>query len=187
MAEPKSKWVIDTNVLIVATTASKRRPPRQIEKRGETVPVNTEDELQAVFSWLDGINKDPHAHIVLDFPHNMIEDEYGKKIDKDEFGRMVIANKLSRCQYFPVFAEPDEHGDAIILHDAAEKVKDRADRRMVAAALESGAPIANACDTDWLDLLHNGTLAELGISVHHIIEAWCREEWARVKARKGES
>ncbi|MBZ5708109.1 hypothetical protein [Nannocystis pusilla] len=179
-----AEWVIDTNVLIIATTAQQGRPPRRIANDENPVPVTTEKELWEVFSWLEAVNKDPSTYVVLDVLHHFIEKEYSNKIEKDEYGRMVIANKLTKCHYRPVYVEPDENGDPWIPHDAGHKVFDHADRRMVAAAVESGAPIANACDTDWLDLLHDGTLAELGISVHQIIEVWCREEWARVKARK---
>lgn len=185
MADPKAKWVIDTNVLIIATTAQQGRPPRRIAKDKDAVPVKTPKELWEVFSWLEAVHRDPGTHVVLDMRHRFIEKEYGNKIEKDEYGRMVIANKLSRCEYRAVYIDEDENGDPWIPHDAGHKVFDVADRRMVAAAVESGAPIVNACDTDWLDLLEDGTLAELGISVHHIIEEWCRDEWKKVKGRKG--
>jgi predicted nucleic acid-binding protein len=178
-------WVIDTNVLIVATTADRGgRPPHLMERAKEDVPVKTVDDLEAVFTWLQAIRQDKQAHVVLDFPHNLIQTEYSHKILKEEYGRKVIAEKLSRCQYRMVEVERDENGDALIMHDAAHRVTDAADRRMVAAALESGAPIANACDTDWLDLLDNGTLAELGIAVHHVIESWCQAEWKRKHGKK---
>ena len=178
------RWVIDTNVLIVATTFELGHPPLLMLRDKETVPVETEEDLAAVFAWLQALRKDKDAHIVLDYPHNFIQREYANKILKTEYGRMVIGEKLSKCQYESVEVDKDEHGEPLLLHDAAEKVTDRADRRMVAAALESGAPIANACDTDWLDLLHNGTLAELGVSVHHLIEVWCHAEWERKKKNR---
>jgi len=182
-----AEWVIDTNILIVATTAQLGHPPEIMLRKGNKVPVEAAEDLEAVFSWLEAINRDKEALIVLDQPYGLIEEEYSHNIKKHEYGRMVIANKLSQGLYRRVDVEVDNDGIATILHDAAEKnpniVKDPADRRMVAAAVEAGAPIANACDTDWLDLLADGTLETLGIRVHHVIEKWCRDTWERKRAK----
>jgi hypothetical protein len=97
---------------------------------------------------------------------------------------MVIAEKLSKGQYKAVEVLKDGEGYALILHDSAREVFDREDRKMVAAALEAGSAIANACDTDWCELEHTGTLGRLGVRVHHVIEAWCRAEWQRKRAAR---
>jgi hypothetical protein len=92
---------------------------------------------------------------------------------------MVIAEKLSRGQCRFVEVERADDDCALIRHGDAVEVFDREDRKMVAAALESKAPIANACDTDWVELEVRGTVAKLGFDVHYVIEAWCRAEWKR--------
>jgi len=179
-----ANWVVDTNVLLVATRAVLGRPPRQLARRGEDVPVRGEEELQAVYLWLEAIRRSPEEFVVLDVPHDLIKGEYANKLDKSEYGRMVIAEKLTKGQYKAVEVQPDGDGHALILHDAVDEVFDREDRKMVAAALESGAAIANACDTDWCELEHTGTLSRLGVRVHHVIELWCRAEWQRKRATR---
>jgi uncharacterized protein YfeS len=174
-----AEWVVDTNVLIVATRAVLGRPPRKLERRGEDVPVASAADLETVYSWLETLRRTPDAIVVLDLPHHLIEGEYAKKLDKNEYGRMVIAEKLTKGQYRPVEVERDGDGHALILHACADEIFDREDRKMVAAALEAQAAIANACDTDWCELEQLGSLGRLGVTVHHVIETWCRSEWQR--------
>jgi len=175
-------WVVDTNVLLVATRAVLGRPPSVLERRGEDVPVTAVADQQAVFAWLEAVRRSAEQRVVIDIPNDLIKGEYGNKLDKSEYGRMVIAEKLTKGQYKAVEVVSDGDGHAQILHDSADEVFDREDRKMVAAALEAGAAIANACDTDWCELEHRGTLARLGVRVHHVIEAWCRAEWQRKRA-----
>lgn len=175
-----AEWVIDTNVLIVATMAQQGRPPAGCDD----VPVASAQDQEAVFTWLETVNRDPNIHVIIDFPHRLIEGEYSNKIQKHEYGRMVIANKISRGQCRFVEVEKDDGGYGLILHDCAEEVFDREDRKMVAAALEAGVPIVNACDTDWVELLERGTLGRLDIKVHQLLEAWCRKEWERKRAKQ---
>ncbi len=177
-----AEWVVDTNVLIVATRAVLGKPPRQMARRGEDVPVKDDADLQAVFEWLQGIRHSSDEKVVIDPPYDLIKSEYGKKLDKDEYGRMVIAEKLSKGQCRFVEIERDGNGHAVIQHAAAEEVFDREDRKMVAAAMEAQAPIANACDTDWCELEARGALGRLGVSVHHLIGPWCRAEWQRKRS-----
>jgi hypothetical protein len=173
-----AEWVIDTNVLLVATRAQLGRAPRRLAARGEDVPVADPEAQAKVFEWLKTLRQD-RDEVVVDLPHDLIKAEYARKLDKDEYGRMVIADLMSRGRCKFVEVEVDENEHALVLHDAGSEVTDLEDRKMVAAALESGAPIANACDTDWMDLEARGTLERLGISVVHVIEAWCRAEWKR--------
>lgn len=173
-----AEWVVDTNVLLVATRAALGRPPRALARRGEDVPVTAIEDLQAVYDWLQAL-RSSEDHVVLDIPNDLIKGEYANKLDKTEYGRMVIAEKLTKGQYRAVEVLSDDEGIGIILHDAADEVFDRQDRKMVAAALEAGSAIANACDTDWCELEHRGTLGRLGVTVHHVIETWCRTEWER--------
>lgn len=148
-------------------------------RRGEDVPVKTDEDLEAVYSWLESIRKDGSTYIVLDVPHDLIKGEYARKLDKDEYGRMVIAEKLSRGLYRSVRVEADGDGHAVVEHGNGDEIFDREDRKIVAAALESAAPVVNACDTDWIELEFRGALDRIGISLHHLIEAWCRTEWQR--------
>lgn len=177
-------WVVDTNVLLVATRAVLGRPPRALERRGEDVPVTAIADMQAVYIWLEAVRRSADECVVLDIPNDLIKTEYANKLDKSEYGRMVIAEKLTKGQYKAAEVARDANGHALILHDNAEEVFDREDRKMVAAALESGSAIANACDTDWCELEHTGALGRLGVRVHHLIEAWCRAEWQRKRAAR---
>lgn len=177
-----TEWVLDTNVLLVATRAVLGRPPRHLARRGEDVPVTSNAELQAVYNWLEALRRAPDAYVVLDMPHDLIKGEYANKLEKDEYGRMVIAEKLTRGHYRPVEVEVDENGHALILHKCAGDIFDLEDRKMVAAAIEASVAIVNACDTDWCELEHRGSLERLGLVVHHLIEAWCRAEWDRKRA-----
>lgn len=177
-----AEWVVDTNVLLVATRAVLGRPPRKLERRGEDVPVKETADLQAVYSWLETLRRTPDEVVVIDVPHDLIKGEYANKLDKSDYGRMVIAEKLTKGQYRPVEVERDGDGHALILHDCAGEIFDREDRKMVAAAMEAQAAIANACDTDWCELEQRGSLGRLGVTVHQVIETWCRSEWQRKRA-----
>ena len=177
-------WVVDTNVLLVATRAVLGGPPRLLARRGEDVPVTATADCEAVYRWLEAVRRSPDERVVIDYPNDLIKGEYGKKLDKSEYGRMVIAEKLTRGQVKVVEVLKDAEGYAVIQHENASEVFDREDRKMVAAAMESGAAIANACDTDWCELEHTGTLGRLGVKVHHVIETWCRSEWQRKRATK---
>lgn len=132
-----------------------------------------------VFLWLAAVRKSKDEIVVLDRPHDLIKAEYSRNLNKEDYGRMVIAEKLPRGQCRWVEMEPDDNGHAMILHDAGEEVKDREDRKMVAAALESGASIVNASDTDWCELEHCGTLGRLGIKVTHLLHELCQGWWER--------
>ena len=179
-----SEYVVDTNVLLVATCFEIGAPPEQLRRRGEDVPVTRVADQEEVFAWLERLRKDPHGIIVLDEPEDQIQSEYRNKLSKKEYGRMVVAEKLTKGQVRWVTVDMDSDGHGVIPHGAADEVFDRADRKMVAAAVVSGAPIVNACDTDWLDLHESGALARLGVSVVHVIEPWCRAEWLRKKAAR---
>lgn len=172
-------WVVDTNVLLVATRAVLGCPPRELQRRGEDVPVMAPADLQTVYQWLETMRRSAEECVVLDYPNDLIKGEYARKLGKSEYGRMVIAEKLTKGHYRAVEVLCDGDGHAEVLHEHADEVFDREDRKMVAAAIESSSAIANACDTDWCELEHTGALHRLGVHVHHIIEKWCRAEWQR--------
>lgn len=172
-------WVVDTNVLIVATRCELGCAPKLMARRGEDVPVQDDDAQESVFRWLRAVRESNEDRVVLDQPHGLIRNEYANKLLDSDYGRRVIVDKLTRGLVCWVEIEPDADGHAMILSEHGSAVSDPADRKMVAAALQSGAPIANACDTDWLDLEANGTLLRLGVRVHNIIETWCRADWHR--------
>lgn len=179
------EWVIDTNVLLVATRFHLGEPPAKMRIRGQDVPVANMEDQKTVYNWLRGFHRNSDDILVLDVPHNLIKDEYSHKLEKHEYGRMMIAEKFSRGEFRICHVEVDENGDAIILHEAGLEVFDKADRRMVAAALESGAPIVNACDTDWYDLEDSGTLGRLGIRIEQVIDPCCRKLWKEMKKKAG--
>src|SRR4051794_14970967 len=96
---PMTDWVVDTNVLLVATRAVLGRPPIALERRGEDVPVTEIADLHAVYLWLEAVRRSSDVYVVLDVPDDLIKGEYANKLAKSEYGRMVIAEKLSKGQY----------------------------------------------------------------------------------------
>jgi hypothetical protein len=169
-----ARWVVDTNVLIVASAAD---PSSPFAQTGTHVPIV---EQEAVFRWVQALRKEPDDVVVIDMPHRLIPGEYANKLSKDDYGRRVMMEKLSRgeCEFAEVDKDVDGHG--VILGDAGAKIFDLQDRKMVAAAEASGAPIANACDTDWCQLEQEGVLAELNVTVTHLLDAWIWPEYKRM-------
>lgn len=178
------EWVIDTNVLLVATQAVLGRSPRYLEPSG--VPVKELETQELVYKWLETVNNSRETTVVLDRTHGTILREYKNNLHESEYGRMVIVNKISRneCRWVDVEVEcVGNKAIGLIPHPDAEQVFDASDRKMVAAAMAARAPIANACDTDWFELKAAGVLEKLGVKVHEVIEEWCEAKWKAKKAR----
>lgn len=157
---------IDTNVLLVASAADPASP----FKGSDHVPPS---EQRQVFEWLRAFRHGKACHLVLD-QHRKIINEYKRQLRENDYGRQVLDEKfrLGMCRFHRI--ELDEADDALLPEPLQSQVKDRADRKFVAVALqdEGRSTIVNACDTDWYDCAP--ALFDAGIGVTQIIDDWCR-------------
>lgn len=153
--------VIDTNVLLVASAAHPYSPFDDTH-----VPA----ELQkAVFDWLAAFRTDDSRRLVIDDWFE-IYDEYRNKLSDQDYGLLVIADKMRNLQIAEL--EWDEDGRAIVPPEFS--CFDPSDRKFLAAALTDRAniSIANATDTDWLEIEEQ--LEAAGVRVEHLLEDWLR-------------
>ena len=168
----KDRYVVDTNVLIAASSVT-----------GDSLVVKdvtpSDPRLrQLVWNWLSKF-EESNAHIVLDL-EGKIEEEYGKNIGFNDYGRQVVLQKYSTSAYDMVELEYDNDGYAVLDEGLAQIIHDRSDRKMVAAAIEAknlhgDCAIANAADTDWFDW--EPALRAEGIEVEEIIYDWAFAKW----------
>jgi hypothetical protein len=169
-------WVVDTNVLLVASASDEGSWFKDTH-----VPTI---QRQAVFEWLVHLEGSSDDGVVLDLPPGMIMKEYRNKLQYGDYGLAFVQRMMEsgRCEY--VELTDDGAGHAVIAHSSGEEVGDRADRKMVAAAMQVRAPIANACDTDWCELRDGGVLDRLDVAVHEVLGEWIESEHQRKKAKK---
>jgi len=181
-----SSEIIDTNVLIMATAGSLGgKAPAAMAARGETVGCDDLSLQTRLWDWLKAFRHDPERKLVLDFPRLTIKQEYANKLGKDEFGMRVVLEKISRGEYERVDLTYSPNGSELVaeLPDELQAVvHDLGDRKLVAAAMESGAAIHNATDTDWYDW--QAPLEDVGVFVVHLIEDWSRPLWESKKAKR---
>ena len=108
--------------------------------------------------------------------------EYQRKISEQDYGWLVVKEKLDRNEIHWVGLEFDRDGHALLCDRLRDVVHDRADRKMVASALQAGGRgggcnLVNACDTDWYDW--EEALQAAGIDVEQLLGEWCRACWHR--------
>ena len=173
----KSRYVIDTNVLIAANAINANSP-----LAGEATP---EDPClrEKVWCWLDSFQASD-AHMVLD-GEGRIEEEYSHKIGFNDFGRQVVIYKYSTCAVDIVDVLYDENGDGLLEEPLQSVVHDRADRKMVAAAIEAmgslgECTIAFAGESDWHGW--EEALLAAGLQLEPIIPEW---SYAKYKEKYG--
>jgi len=175
------KHVVDTNVLLVASAFLETSPFR------EKTPVHEETELQRrVLEWLECLERDNGRKVVLDLD-SYILDEYHNKLSYQDYGLMMILQKRDYGLVEEALFDVDQDGHAVLPHDLEQVIHDRADRKMIAAALyvggrEAGCNIVNACDTDWYDW--EQSLLDAGIEVQQLLDKWCRDLWKTKKTKK---
>jgi len=164
-------YIVDTNVLLVASAAE---------------PYSTfndsdlpRDQQEAVLDWLVAFRDDAQAAIVWDQDFRIYE-EYRHKLTDQDYGLQVVHEKMMNCRRIAI--EYDEDGHAIV--PEAFSSFDASDRKFLAVALseESRARVANATDTDWLQI--EELLRDRGVTVEHLIEKWLRAKHAEKEARK---
>ncbi|MXS84535.1 hypothetical protein ABO04_01065 [Nitrosomonas sp. HPC101] len=174
----RQRYVVDTNVLIIASVAHPSTP-----KDIDTTPQDPALQFR-VWQWLVEFESSP-ARLVLDSA-GKIEEEYGRKLGFNDYGIQVLIHKWSTLAVDNVDVQYDNNGHAVLQPPLDSVVHDLADRKMVAAALEARkqygeSAIAFAGDTDWHDW--EQALTHAGLSLEPLIEDWSRAKHAE-KANK---
>lgn len=174
----RDRYVVDTNVLIAASAVDPAHP-----KDIDATPADPLERMR-VWKWLDDFQSSP-SRLVLDLA-GKIYDEYGGKLGFNDFGIQVVMHKWSTAAVDNVEVAYDMHGHGVLQPPLLDVVHDTADKKMVAAALDSRNKYGDGCiafagDTDWHDweteLLANNVLLE------PIIEEWSRRKHAEKKIR----
>ncbi|MBF0172115.1 MAG: hypothetical protein HQL83_01580 [Magnetococcales bacterium] len=166
--------VVDTNVLIVASAADDGSPFRP-----DATPVEEAQLREIVLKWFQNFERDAKRYIVLDH-HWLILTEYGNKLNVDQdYAYLAMMAKQDRGEVLWVGFEVDPHGHAVLPVHLANSVTDRADRKMVAAALSAlnsgnACKLTNACDSDWLDCTQ--VLKDYGVEVEQLLEEWLLQQ-----------
>lgn len=165
------RYVVDTNVLIAASSASD--PAFKIDATPND-PVLREK----IWQWLSDF-AESDSHLVLD-GQGGIENEYKNKLEFNDYGRGVVMYKWDTCAVDLVSVDYDAEGHGILDEPLQNVVHDLADRKMVAAALaaltEHGeAAIAFAGDTDWHGW--EDDLRKAGLDLEPIIPEWSRNKF----------
>ncbi|WP_292974962.1 hypothetical protein [Nitrosomonas sp.] len=174
----KQRYVIDTNVLILASAASPTTP-----KDIDATPEEPALQLQ-VWQWLVEF-ENSMARLVLDSA-GKIKEEYDRKLGFNDYGIQVIIHKWSTLAVDNVEVQYDADGHAVLQPPLESVVHDRADRKMVAAALAAmqqygESTIAFAADTDWHGW--EQALIHAGLSLEPIIEEWSRAKYTEKMKR----
>lgn len=176
MAEAR---VLDTNVLIVASSADEASPFQP-----DATPVQERQFRGKVLNWLQEFESDPQRYAVLDWDWHICG-EYQKKLTEQDYGWLALMAKRDRNEVIWVGLAVDANGDAVLCPELSNAVTDHADGKIVAAALaamsEHTARITNACDTDWLDCAT--VLKAHGVEVENLLlDEWLHPTWRRKKA-----
>lgn len=164
--------MIDTNVLILASATNPTAP-----KDIDTTPKDPALQLQ-VWQWLVEFESNT-ARLVLDSA-GKIQEEDDRKLGFNDYGIQVVIHKWSTLAVDIVEIQYDADGHAVLQPPLKSIVHDRADRKMVAAALAATqqhgeSTIAFASDTDWHGW--EQVLIHAGLSLEPIIEEWSRAKY----------
>lgn len=167
----KNRYVVDTNVLIAAS-AGHPMTPTDID----ATPMEPALRLE-IWGWLDQFERSD-SRLVLDSACK-IWDEYNNKLGQNDFGIQVVMAKWSTAAVDNVAVKYDNDGHGILPPTLTAVVHDLADRKMVAASLESYADFGEGCvafagDTDWHDW-------EDQLTAHDILLEPIIEDWSRAK------
>lgn len=174
----KTRYVVDTNVLIAASAADPTHP-----KDIDATPAAPELR-EMVWKWLFEFEQSA-SRMVLDRT-GYIYKEYRKKLGFSDYGIQVVMHKWDTAAVDPVDVEYDEQGYGVLPPTLAPVIHDLEDRKMVAAALAAQAMFGEGCiafagDTDWHDW--EDALAEHQVQLEPIIEAWSRQKHAEKQHR----
>ena len=174
----RGRYVVDTNVLIAASAADPTHP-----KDIDATPTDPKFRKK-VWDWLDAFQSSP-SRMVLDRSGGIYA-EYCNKLGFNDFGIQVVMHKWSTCAVDNVDVAYDDHGHGILLPPLLAVIHDEADKKMVAAALDSHRQYGEGCvafagDTDWHDWEKD--LRESNVFLEPIIEEWSRQKHAEKKVR----
>lgn len=175
----KDRYVVDTNILIAASAA---HPENHSDI--DATPGDPELRLQ-VWQWLDKF-QDSESRMILDYD-GRIWREYLHKLTEQDFGILVVLDKLSRSAVDHVKIDFDPNGHAVLPPTLEPIIHDREDRKMVAAACAAHAAYGSACiafagDTDWHDW--EEALAKHHVMLEPVIEEWSRKKHQQKKGKK---
>ncbi len=156
--------VLDTNVLLVASAVHPASPFDDSDLPAEL--------LERVLYWLGDFRADTGRHLVLDELFK-IYDEYRNKLTDQDYGLMVINEKMQHACFVDV---KYANGHAVV--PPAFAAFDPSDRKFLAAHLcdVANSTLVNATDTDWLEI--EPELSEAGACVEHLLEPWLRGKFA---------
>ncbi len=168
----RARYVVDTNVLIAASAADPVHPTDI-----DATPKDPVLRLK-VWDWLNEFGLGP-TRIVLDYG-GKIFGEYCNKLGFNDYGRQVIMSKWDTVAVDLVDIAYDSNDDGCIPEELEPYVHDRADRKMVAAALESKKLYEEGCiafagESDWHEC--EDELIEFGLILEPIIEEWSRKKF----------
>lgn len=169
---------MDTNVLIAASAADPVQP-----KDIDATPDDPAWRMK-IWQWLADF-QGSSTRLVLDRA-GKIYSEYNNKLGFNDFGIQVVMHKWSTAAVDHVVVDYDEHGHGVLPPSLDPVIHDDADKKMVAAALQSYAVFGQGCvafagDTDWHDW--EICLADHQIVLEPIIEQWSRAKHAEKAAR----
>lgn len=161
--------VVDTNVLIVASAADPGSPFKETH-----VPIA---ERKVVHAWVKAFRRDHERRLVMDTRRGIFK-EYRKKLTEQDYGIVVVLEKLQRATAFVLVHYSGEYAE---VPERLAKF-DNSDKKLVAAHLSHQAAgadctIVNACDTDWHE--HEEALAAEGVRVEQLVPEWCQQEFWR--------
>ncbi|MFV8753600.1 hypothetical protein ACNOYE_23855 [Nannocystaceae bacterium ST9] len=151
--------IIDTNVLLVASAADPGSPFADTHL--------TPAEQLAVLDWVLSFHRSAEQ-VVLDNGMT-IHDEYYNKMTGQDFGMIVITEKLQSARLHVIEYDADGHG----VVPAAFAALDRSDRKFLAVALADldagdSSEIVNATDTlDWNAIA--AACEAHGITIRHLL------------------
>lgn len=168
----KPRYVVDTNVLIAASAVDAASPVVK-----DATPSDPALRMR-VWAWLDQFSTS-NSHLVLD-GQGKIEKEYRNKLGFNDFGRQVVIHKWSTNAVDQVNVSYDENGDGVLDEPLQTVVHDRADRKMVAAALGARflygeCAITFAGDSDWHGWEND--LVAAGLELEPLIPEWSRAKY----------
>jgi len=174
----RDRYVVDTNVLIAASAADPIHP-----KDIDATPDDPALRMR-VWQWLDQFQASP-SRMVLDSAME-IYNEYQHKLGFNDFGIQVVIHKWSTAAVDMANVQYDEYGHGMLYPPLEAVIHDNADKKMVAAALDSLQQFGEGCiafagDTDWHDW--ETDLQAVGLLLEPIIEEWSRIKHAEKMAR----
>lgn len=158
-----SDHVIDTNVLLVASAAHPGSPFKETHLPAE--------QREVVFEWVAAFRNDKRR-LVLDGQFAIYE-EYRRKLTDQDFGLLVVLEKMRTAWMRQVEISYEGDGTAIVPEEFS--ALDRSDRKFLAVALADAgsSTIINATDPDWFAI--EGPCERRGVVVEQLLGAWLRK------------